>query len=1285
MTKIRKRSGTKKFAFENEMTQTMEYSYSERNKNCNDSKNNECKSGTLVSIELENWMNIKGPTKYYFNQGVNMITGLNGSGKSSVACGIAISLGYDTHILARGNFLSSYIRNGNSYCKLTIEIANETEIDNDYISVIERTINMVNCDKIKLKSADNHSEIRSLWKLNGKRSLEKEIIQLRTKLNIQLDNMLTFLAQQRVSYFPTQTPKQIFIETLKIISNKNTINCEDTNLDIEITEDDFKTNNLLKIYNKFIEISNNSKDCNVIIQDNNLKLNHLENEISKSKKNELKYIQYLKNKMALELINFYKSLNDIKVDKITLNKLNKEKKEIINQYNKINKELQMLITENDRINNELSRINIEKSNSVKEILSNLGNEYKSAMNSIDRSLNYLKNNIVDPKTKLENYNIMIKNKKEEIENSKKLILNYKSSIDSEWVNKLKECKLYLEDGTLFDIELAKEKRRLLGENISDLSTKILKYERLISEHELNINRLRDKKGKMKIDNKENNIKDKSCYHFKNEYLNNVNKMALSQIKKDNIIKFLRLINSNSNISSSLYNNTRALPSNNVIGPIGSYIIVENSNLQSLVEYFLQQFHYYFISERDDVKLLTEKHKLNVITLSNSKEPVHPKIDNEVKSLGIEGFLHEYLTLNNELIRNVLYQISPQFYTCAIIENPELAPSTSEDEILYKLSDWFKKKYDKQGSIISNNIYLFINSKNSNGTLYRLVSSIYNNNSKTISMIRLNNKMNTILTNNLSLTNGSDKNITKSELSNDFLRENELIDLEINKLNIEIEKTKKEFDLIKNEYNDKRAQLNMLLECITNIPSIKDKISKLEKNIEVLNNELNMNCPVIEDIVKKNKEHIRKEIIGSGNNNSILKMLDSMYILFLDISKNKFKQVKELNNDIEKNNNKLNQIQVQIKTKKDNLRSYENRKIELNDEYDNTINNLNMKREIILDYYLQFYSTFYLYIKRYLCKNDLKDKNVFEYVYNKDNIYNFNENDCNHTELDIIWKNVPGVDYVTSILNNNNNFKIKKIPDYCVEIIYEISSEYELISNVDIDLNQVLLDTCKTKDSMLGNEESDGSKIRSLFDLLLDNSTYKKKYDNLFNEILKLEGKTHETNLERLAELEQEYEILKKSSKNYMNKINLYKNNIKTYYDMWLNKLKLIEKTISYCFCTFMKFINYRHDGKVIIPFIDNFSEFESNENNNVEMNVENNIDLLFDYFTNKFESDSIINIMVRFGPDEDLRLFSSNSISGGEQSLCTILYILSLQVCFISFLFKFMFLIPNTILHTISN
>ena len=197
--------------------------------------------GTLYSISLENWMNIEGPLVYVFENNVNIIAGLNGSGKSSVVCGIAIGLGYDTNILARGHLLASYIRNGCKYSRLRL-ILNK---DKGQRVTIDRTLTL-----------SNNNEVRTLWKLDGLKCNEKDITTLRKEMNIQLDNMISFLAQQRVSQFATQSSQYIFKETIRALSEESNNNNNNNNInDIN----DINIDNLTFFYNKFLDITKNSQ------------------------------------------------------------------------------------------------------------------------------------------------------------------------------------------------------------------------------------------------------------------------------------------------------------------------------------------------------------------------------------------------------------------------------------------------------------------------------------------------------------------------------------------------------------------------------------------------------------------------------------------------------------------------------------------------------------------------------------------------------------------------------------------------------------------------------------------------------------------------------------------------------------------------------------------------------------------------------------------------------------------------------------------------------------------
>ncbi|KAK9170809.1 RecF/RecN/SMC protein 5 [Cryptosporidium meleagridis] len=1263
-------------------------------------------NGTLISIELENWMNIKGPTKYCFNNGVNIITGLNGSGKSSVACGIAISLGYDTHILARGHYLSSYIRNGNTSCRLLIAINNEKEHENHYVSEIERVITIVESNRANKSSSQ--PEIRSSWKLNGNKCLERDIIALRKGLNIQLDNMVAFLAQQRVSQFASQSSQEIFIDTLRIISNgenlkpknfQNEITMIDTT---KISEYEFNENDLLNLYYLFLNIFKDSKDCKLRLKDNETRLSQLSNEISKSKQNEIKYIKYLLNKMGIYLIHFFQSLNDIFYDKVNLLNLDEKKKKVIKVLTEARNELRKLENESSKIFTELELANKKKEDFLRNLQHDkLDTQFKSLMNNLDQVIKKLQESYTDPKLLLERYQIKMKGIQDQITDIKNKIKYYMELFENEWKPTLVRCKLYQEDlPQKFDKVTAEKKRKLLGESLSEVSTKKTTLQKNIKEFEFMLSKLVEKKNSINSINPLN-FREKV---LREKYLKNINQKALSSSKRENILQYFLKLNEYSSFENYL-------PKKKVIGPIGSYISVKNIKFQTLVEAFLQQFHYYFISEREDVKLLTEKYRLNVLTLSNFKTPIYPKLDDEMKSLGITGFLHEHLDFEDDTMKNILYQISAQFFTCVIIDNPALSvEEIQEDQILYKISDWFKRKYDQPGNKISNNVHLFIAQQNvendldsKNGFLFKLVTSIYNPNSKTISMINLGDKMNTVL---LSKDLVKEENFEIEQVNH----QKSSVEMEIEQLELKIKESNNTFQELNERYDGETTLFNMITECISNVPSLFEKISILKKQLVNLEKDMRENTPNESEIKLKNQKLIKSAFMGQNQledlsesitfKTSIFNELNKINKLFLEISTQDFNKNKELNEKVIQLNTNYSSFQKKITQKKEEIRRLELEINQVNEDYDKIISNLDIKRKSSIDSYLQYYSTYCQYYKRLMYKdfnsgsksNHKSNENIYEFIYNKvgkcENNQSQDQNDCdkvNRLNSDNHISDVPGVKFFSFIISGNkpSSSNCEKIPDYCLEMISQVSSEFGLLKCENLQFREIMNNTLKHS-SKLGNynnqisnheEEmkentilednevkagkrgikNNSHKYLTLFDILLDNDEYKLRYENLFNTITSLEAKTHNTNLERMADFEQEFEILTKESQDLSKKIIIYEDFVCKHYKKWIDQLKMIEDVVSHCFGIFMRFINDKHNGKIIIPFINNFLLFMNNS-------IDTGNEAIFNYFFDNFESDSKLNIMVRFSPDEDLRLFSSNSISGGEQSLCTILFILSLQV-----------------------
>ena len=66
------------------------------------------------------------------------------------------------------------------------------------------------------RASKNGSE----WKLNGKKSSEKEVKEKVASLHIRVENLCTFLPQDKVGDFSGYNPKQILVETCKAVDEK---------------------------------------------------------------------------------------------------------------------------------------------------------------------------------------------------------------------------------------------------------------------------------------------------------------------------------------------------------------------------------------------------------------------------------------------------------------------------------------------------------------------------------------------------------------------------------------------------------------------------------------------------------------------------------------------------------------------------------------------------------------------------------------------------------------------------------------------------------------------------------------------------------------------------------------------------------------------------------------------------------------------------------------------------------------------------------------------------------
>ncbi|GBC01516.1 hypothetical protein RclHR1_04210002 [Rhizophagus clarus] len=154
---------------------------------------------SIIRVNLKNFVTYDS-VEFFPGPNLNMIIGPNGTGKSTIVCGIALGLGSNTSLLGRARDISDFVKHGQERALIEIELKSEDPI------VISRII----------EKSNNTSK----WKLNGKSATLKEIHSKVNSLNIQVDNLCQFLPQDKVCEFAQLSPPELLVQTQKAVGEK---------------------------------------------------------------------------------------------------------------------------------------------------------------------------------------------------------------------------------------------------------------------------------------------------------------------------------------------------------------------------------------------------------------------------------------------------------------------------------------------------------------------------------------------------------------------------------------------------------------------------------------------------------------------------------------------------------------------------------------------------------------------------------------------------------------------------------------------------------------------------------------------------------------------------------------------------------------------------------------------------------------------------------------------------------------------------------------------------------
>eukprot|EP00833_Pecoramyces_ruminatium_P004272 jgi/Orpsp1_1/1178304/evm.model.c7180000064782.2 len=161
--------------------------------------------GKITKVKLRNFVTYDY-CEFTPGPNLNMIIGPNGTGKSSIVCGIALGLGGSTQTLGRAKDISDFIKHGSDKATIEITLSHQKNGKPSNIT-IQRTL--------------RRNTKTTSWRIDGKPYTQKDVLSLIESFNIQIDNLCQFLPQDKVCEFAQMTSTELLNATLKAIGNKD--------------------------------------------------------------------------------------------------------------------------------------------------------------------------------------------------------------------------------------------------------------------------------------------------------------------------------------------------------------------------------------------------------------------------------------------------------------------------------------------------------------------------------------------------------------------------------------------------------------------------------------------------------------------------------------------------------------------------------------------------------------------------------------------------------------------------------------------------------------------------------------------------------------------------------------------------------------------------------------------------------------------------------------------------------------------------------------------------------
>ncbi|KAM8707516.1 hypothetical protein ACLKA7_005060 [Drosophila subpalustris] len=160
--------------------------------------------GRIYSVYCKDFVAYNEIT-YYPKKYLNVLTGPNGTGKSTIVSAIILGLGGDPQLLDRSSSISDYIKSNKNSATITITIYGR---ENDCKEAFKRIIN-------------NNGDSRFF--VNSKDMSKTKFLKIIASYNIQVSNLCQFLPQDRVQDFSKMNPQELLVNTMSSVCDQELI------------------------------------------------------------------------------------------------------------------------------------------------------------------------------------------------------------------------------------------------------------------------------------------------------------------------------------------------------------------------------------------------------------------------------------------------------------------------------------------------------------------------------------------------------------------------------------------------------------------------------------------------------------------------------------------------------------------------------------------------------------------------------------------------------------------------------------------------------------------------------------------------------------------------------------------------------------------------------------------------------------------------------------------------------------------------------------------------------